>query len=157
MSNKAKLSMYASHHSLYVQDSLAWNNPEEVSFDERTTADRLAVGQNVLVIGTGSHGNVKVVVEADDVEPPLDLSEWDHVTEAGIDVPSGVVLVMGCLSYQGLFFWVRKGHRRVRCCHANLQGSVECGKGRDWYLIQIWPAEPAPARVLKRWSPQQSN
>src|SRR5262249_23519580 len=137
MSSKERLMMYASHHSLYVQDSLAWDPPEEITFDEQTTADRLSVGERTLVVHTGSFGSVKVTVEVDEQELPVELSQWDHVTEAGIDVPSGTVLVMGCLSYQGLFFWVRKGYRRVRCCHANLKGSVECGKGRDWYLIQI--------------------
>ena len=38
-------------------------------------------------------------VEVHEAEPSVELAEWDHVTECGIDVPTGRVVVAGCTDY----------------------------------------------------------
>src|SRR5262245_10732614 len=148
-----KLRVYASHRQFYVRDSDPLGDTGAPSFwTDRACRDHLAITDGVLGIGTGSYGFVRVTVEVHDAEPPLDLAGWDHVTEAGLDVDSGALRVTGPFE-QGEDFEVEPGHYRVRCCHANRAGAVPSGTGRDRYLVQVWPADPAPPRVLKRWPP----
>lgn len=55
--------------------------------------------------------------------PELVLEVWDHVTECGLEVRTGRILVMNCISRSGSFTDVIPGHYRVRVCHANLAES----------------------------------
>ena len=153
MYEEEELRVYASHRQFYVQDSEPPGTTDETTFwTEGACENRLAMADGILGIGTGSYDFVKVRVQEHFSEPPVELSQWDHVTEAGLEVRTGLLLVMGCLSSSGLFFRVRPGHYRVRCCHANLAESVVSeGNAGDWYLVQFWPAAPAEARVLKCW------
>jgi hypothetical protein len=149
-----EIRLYASHHQFYVQDSEPLGSSDSPDFWTRQACeDQLAVGDGLLGIGTGSYDFVRVRVQEHQAEPALQLSEWDHVVEAGLEVRTRYLLVMGCLSSSGLFFRVQPGHYRVRCCQANLAASEDStGDAGDWYLVQFWPAEPSGARVLKRWT-----
>ncbi len=151
-----EIRLYASHHQFYVQDSEPRGTADDPTFWTKEASDnRLAVGDGLLAIGTGTYDFVKVRVEQHDPEPPLDLSAWDHVSECGLEVRTRFLLIMGCLSQSGLFFEVRPGHYRVRACHANLAESEQevpsnwTGEFRDWYLIQFWPGTSSKSMVLK--------
>jgi hypothetical protein len=145
--------LYASHHQFYVEDK---DNPGDTGdpafWTKEATADCLATIEGTVGVGTGTHGEVKVVTEIHDKEPPLKIEDWDHVTEAGLKVLSGRLHVIGCLDDKGEDFSVEPGTYRVRCCHANLAESDDCGEGGDWYLVQIWSSADASRRVLKQWS-----
>jgi hypothetical protein len=149
-----EIRLYASHHQFYIQDIEPLGSSDGPDFwTQQACTDHLAIAHGHLGIGTGSYDFVRVRVEGHQAEPPLELSEWDHVIEAGLDIRTRYLLVMGCLSSSGLFFQVRPGHYRVRCCQANLAASTDSiGDAGDWYLVQFWPSEPSGARVLKRWA-----
>jgi hypothetical protein len=150
--------LYASHHQFYVQDSDPRGSSGDPTFwNEEAGRNRLAVGEGLLAIQTGSYDFVRVRVEQHESEPPLDLAEWDHVTECGLEVRTKFILVMGCLSRSGLFFEVRPGHYRVRVCHAYLaESELEIDDANlsaeygDWYLVQFWPSADSGVSVLKR-------
>ena len=142
---------YASHHQFYVEDGVNPGDTADPSFwTAEACRDCLAISDGTLGIGTGTYGYVRVVTEIHDAEPPVDLAQWDHVTEAGLNVGSGVLRVIGCLEDTGEEFQVRPGSYSVRCCHANLAGADELGEGSDWYLVQVWPAVETARRILKR-------
>jgi hypothetical protein len=142
---------YASHHQFYVQDGDEPNGDTGTNFwSKRAVRDHLALKPDILGIGTASYGSVTIVVEIHDKKPPVRLSAWDHVTEAGIDIRSGMLRVIGCLADTHADFAVGRGHFRVRCCHAELAGGVQSGEGTDWYLVQVWPARRSPMKILKR-------
>ena len=146
--------LYASHHQFYIEDAQAPGDTGDPSFWTREASeDALATIQGTLGIGTGSYATVQVTTEIHDTEPPVQLDDWDHVTEAGLEITSGVLQVIGCLEDAGEEFTVAPGSYRVRCCHANLAGSAEFGEGEDWYLVQVWPSEDGSRQVLKRWKP----
>jgi len=152
-----EIRLYASHHQFYVQDSEPRGAADDPSFWTKEAYDnRLAVGDGLLAVGTGTYGFVKVRVEQHDAEPPLELSEWDHVTECALEVRTPFLLIMGCLSQSGLFFEVKPRHYRVRVGHANLGESEQevpgnwTGEFNDWYLVQFWPGELSQPNVLKR-------
>jgi hypothetical protein len=144
--------LYASHHQFYIEDSEGRGDTGDPSFwSKKASKDHIAIGDGILGIGTGSYGFVKVRVEVHTSRLEVNLPAWDHVTEAGLELRSPMMLVYGCLSMHGLFFRVQPGYYVVRCCHADLAKSVEVGKGGDWYLVQAWPGKKAAPRVLKRW------
>jgi hypothetical protein len=152
-----EIRLYASHHQFYVQDSEPRGTADDPSFWTKEASDnRLAVGDGLLAVGTGTYGFVKVRGEQHDSEPPLELSEWDHVTECGLEVRTRFLLIMGCLSQSGLFFEVQPRHYHIRVCHAKLGESEQevpstwSGEFNDWYLIQFWPGEAVKPKVLKR-------
>jgi hypothetical protein len=123
---------------------------------KEATANEVAVVDGVVGIGTGTYGNVRVVVEIHDSEPELKLDAWDHVTVAGLEIRSGVLRVEGCLDSKAMDFHVSPGHYHVRCCHANLIESDPTGSkdSKDWYLVQVWLGPPIAPTVLKRWLPK---
>jgi hypothetical protein len=150
--------IYASHSQFYVQDGVLRPGAidEQTFWTKEASARRVAVGKGILGIGTGSYDFVKVRVEHHDSNPHLDLGQWDHVAEAGLDVETELILVMGCLSPTGLFFEVKPGHYRVRACQANLADSEQevprnwTSEFGDWYLVQFWPSHPLEPQVLKQ-------
>lgn len=146
--------LYASHHQFYVEDARAPGDTGHPDFwTKQASQDALAVIAGTIGIGTGSYATVEVNTEIHDTEPPVQLDDWDHVTEAGLTITSGVLRVVGCLDDgDGEEFAVASGSYRVRCCHANLAGLEEFGEGKDWYLVQVWPSGDASRQVLKRWS-----
>ena len=145
--------LYASHHQFYVEDGECPGDTGDPSFwTKETTEDHLAVVRGTVGIGTGTYGNLQVTTEVHDSEPPVDLAEWDQVTEASLLIGGSTLRVIGCLDLTGEDFKVNPGTYRVRCCHANLAASDEYGEeGRDWYLVQVWPAPESPPRIIKRW------
>jgi hypothetical protein len=150
-----EIRLYASHRQFYVQDSEPLGSSDAPDFwTEQASDDHLAIADGLLGIGTGSYDFVRVRVEEHRADPRLELSEWDCVVEAGLNIRSRYLLVMGCLSTSGLFFTVRPGHYRVRCCQANLAASADStADAGDWYLVQFWPSERSETRILKRWAP----
>lgn len=99
--------------------------------------------------------DVPVVVEIHDQEPAADLSDWDHVVEAEINVPSGRLVVAGCTDYfpEASRVEVYPGSYRARVSYGALQTLSENGlEGEDHYRVQLWCAPPIPVRVLKQRS-----
>lgn len=153
--NDEEITLYASHHQFYVQDRKPKGSSDDPEFwTEAATEDRLAVGDGLLAIGTSTYGFVKVRVEEHDSEPQLEMSNWDHITECGLKVNSGMLLVAGCLARSGLYFEVKPGNFRIRACHADLALSEDESPANrpdfgDWYLIQFWPSETSTTQILK--------
>jgi hypothetical protein len=143
-----ELRVNASHFQFYVRDEDPEGDPGAKEFwSPEALADHLAVDEDIVAIGTASYGMVRVRVEIHDSEPAV-AGEWDHVTEAGLSVPSGVMHVAGCVDSFAAFE-VQPGPYRVRCCHANRSAGVIGGEGGDWYLLQVWPGQ-GPARSVLR-------
>lgn len=144
-----EFTVYASHHQFYVEDRDIkgdsvdlWDGDEDDLFGET---------DGIVGIATATYGTVKVRAEVHSTKPAINLADWDHVTETSLEIESGTLQVIGCLSQTGEEFPVEPGRYRVRCCHANRAGGVSAGDGQDWYLVQIWPAKSSTAKVLKRW------
>ena len=152
-----EIRVYASHHQFYVMDSDYRGDSADPSFWSKESFDRrLAIGDGMLGIGTGTYGFVTVRAEEHRAEPPLDLAAWDHVTECSLELKTEFLLIMGCLADSGLFFKMSPGTYRVRVCHANLAESEQEVLGEwegdfgDWYLVQFWPGPHDETRVLKQ-------
>jgi hypothetical protein len=152
-----RINIYAAYHQFYVQDADHPGDTGDPGFwTPEAFANKLASISGTIGIGTASYDFVDVLVEIHDASPDLLLTEWDHVAEADLHVPSGRIVVGGCLASLEdpvEAFEVQPGYYCVRCCYANLAaGSEGTGDqpGGDWYRVQVWPADPAVPSGLKR-------
>jgi hypothetical protein len=74
-----EIRLYASHHQFYVQDSEPRGSSGDPSFWTKEASDnRLAMGDGLLAIGTGTYDFVKVLVEQHESAPVLRLDQWNH-------------------------------------------------------------------------------
>lgn len=117
-----------------------------------------AAAPGALWLSTGLHmGNVGFTVEVHDQAPPLD-PVWEDVVEASFrPVSAGSALTQ----WAGEASWdldLEETDYRVRYCaqgldEAHRQGTrLDDEPHLDRYLLQFWPAPPAPDRILKQTS-----
>jgi hypothetical protein len=139
------LRLFADYHQFYLQDEASPGDLTE-AWTAQAVADRMAVGNGVVGIGTESKDTVRVEVELLTSRPNSDLARWDHVTECSLDASSGRLLVAGCTDYVPDARRVSVPGGRV-----GLRTSHRYGP-REQYRVQLWPGE-AEARVLKRFEP----
>ncbi|CAL9328550.1 hypothetical protein SUDANB126_00029 [Streptomyces sp. enrichment culture] len=111
-----------------------------------------------LWLSTGLHtGNVGFTVEVHDQAPPLD-PVWEDVVEVSFrPVSAGSALVQ----WAGEASWdldLEEIDYRVRYCAKGMDEArrqdtrLDDEPRLDCYLLQFWPAPPAPDRVLKQTS-----
>ena len=144
--------LFADYHQFYLQDEGADGDLSN-SWAEQTAKDLLAVAPGIIGVGTARNMDVPVEVEISDSEPADELDEWDHVTECGIEVPSGMIVVAGCLDYfpAAARIPVKAGNYRARIYYGSLKSLSEDGlDGDDHYKVILWPGEDMSVRVLKR-------
>ncbi|CAM5303411.1 hypothetical protein [Streptomyces aurantiogriseus] len=111
-----------------------------------------------LWLNTGLHtGNVGFTVEVHDQAPPLDPM-WEDVVEVSFHPVSGRSAL---LQWAGETCWdlgLEETDYRVRYCAKGMDEARERDTRLgdepqlDRYLLQFWPAPPAPDRVLKQTS-----
>ncbi|QDY80567.1 hypothetical protein [Streptomyces qinzhouensis] len=113
----------------------------------------------MLWLTTGLHtGWVPFTVEVHDHAPPLD-AVWEDVVEVSFRPTSADSALV---QWAGEDFWMldlAEVDYRVRYCTRGLDAAAN-GQGTrmdgdpevDCYLLQFWPAEPAPDRVLRQSS-----
>jgi hypothetical protein len=114
-----------------------------------------APGQLSLV--TGLHtGRVPLVVRWHDTEPALG-DEWEDVVEASFEPPQADLLVT---SFQDSFELRLPAMRslRARYCASQMDAARDADTVTgneptiDRYLLELWPADPAPDTVVRQTS-----
>jgi hypothetical protein len=105
-----------------------------------------------LSVITGSYGPIKGKFDVLSNEPLLhDISSYDHVVEASIQIDSGILEIIACgFSDADYSVIVSPGSYRIRVCSAGLRTVVE-DEGDDFYTIQLWPAEVREKIILKQF------
>ncbi|MFJ6075130.1 hypothetical protein ACIQFU_30630 [Streptomyces sp. NPDC093065] len=160
MTTTTELTLFADYFQIHVCDADGHGDLSE-SWTQQAVADHLAVAQDALGIGTTVNVNVFVTVALLSQEPSDDSPAFDHVVEAGLDVPSGRLMVLGCTDYgpDAATFDVASGWNRVRVSQSNLAQAVQADVDSDQspettekVRIQVWAAPESPAAVIKRWS-----
>ncbi|MFF0290930.1 hypothetical protein [Streptomyces sp. NPDC005262] len=160
MATTAELILFADYFQIHVTDAGLDGDLSE-AWTDQAVADQLAVAPAALGIGTAVNVNVHVTVRLLPLEPGDDSTEFDHVVEASLNVPSGQLVVLGCTDYcpDAAKFDVPAGWTRVRVSRSNLARAVEADIDSDespetWekVRIQVWPAPEAEPKVTKRWA-----
>ncbi|WP_206343998.1 hypothetical protein [Streptomyces mesophilus] len=154
-----KLRLFADYHQLVLTDEASESSLES-AWTEQTLADRIAVAGSTCGIRTEVNVDVDVEVYFAAEPPELDVSSFDHVVEAGLDIPSGRLVVMGCTDYgpDAARLDVPAGPLRIRVQKYNLARAVEADIDSDEsedtmerIRIDVWPAAYVPPQVFKRW------
>lgn len=146
--------VYAGYHQFYLsRDEESLLGSGEDSFWTGESIRRLlAAGRGLVGVGTMTFGHVPVSLEISSVAPKEETSGWDHVAEASLDLLTGWLHLTGCPDGSAGSLPVTPGIYRVRVYSGRLDTAGD-EIGHDHYRIVLWPAPPAPPRVLKQWSP----
>lgn len=149
---KQRFNLFADYHTFYfMDDDVQPEIPSKVTDED--VRRRIKVAPHIVVVYSERSATVPVEFEVHDAEPVHDLSEWDHVTECSIDVPSGRLAILGCTDYlpDAARIRLQPGCYRVRVLHAGLGTLSETGlDGDDRYRVVLWPGSPQNVRVLKQ-------
>jgi len=102
---------------------------------------------------TGLHtGEVPLLVAWSSVRPPLD-PQWEDVVEASVEF-SDRDLALTSFDDGVNFAIPERGWHRVRYCASGMDAGREMDSpdegesAPDRYLLQLWPADPAPDEVI---------
>jgi hypothetical protein len=148
---KYPLAFYTSYSQFYICDKSSPGNTGSRDFwDQDSYDDRLAIDKGILGVGTECYGPIKGELEL--LKSPnnsINLNEYDHIVEGGIEIESGFIQVLACpTSSIELEIQVDSGFYRTRIYSSNLT-SVDGDEGDDFYKIEIWPGSGMERNILK--------
>lgn len=148
---RLEFELFADHFQFYLQDEAADGNLGD-AWDKGAVARLLAVAPGTIGIGTVRNMDVPVTVEILESEPEPDFASWDHVTECSIAIPTGKIVVAGCMDYfpDAARIDVSPGSYRARVSYCGLDSVSGDGlDGDDRYRVQLWPGSTLEPTVLK--------
>jgi hypothetical protein len=147
-----KFNLFADYFQIYIQDEKSdWDLSQ--SWTEQSVRDLIAVAPGTVGIGTVRNMTVPVVVEIHDSKPKEDESNWQHITECAITIPSGSLVIAGCSDYfpDAPRIKVKPDTYRVRVYYNGLDSISDDGlDGNDFYKITLWRGKPIEPKVIKR-------
>ncbi|MEH0420048.1 hypothetical protein [Streptomyces sp. B21-083] len=132
MTTTTELTLFADYFQIHAFDADSDGDLSD-AWTDQAVADHLAVAEAALGIGTVVNVNVSVTMVVLLKEPSGDSSEFDHVVEAGLDVSSGRLMVLGCTDYapDAATFEVTSGWNRVRVSRHNLARAARADVDSD--------------------------
>jgi hypothetical protein len=152
MMQRHDLQLFADYHQFYLQDDDSKFGDLSEAWTGEATKRLLAAAPHVVGVGTVRNVEVPVTIEVHDSRPPIDLSTWDQVNLASLQVDTGRVAVAGCTDYlpDALRIKVTPGAYEVLVCYSGL-GSISGDglEGNDRYWIALYPGKLQAVSVLK--------
>ncbi|MEU4192829.1 hypothetical protein AB0E69_13080 [Kribbella sp. NPDC026611] len=151
---------WVAYGQIYVESTLDDSSSLEDCFAGQQNGLCGAAVPGKLFLITGLHtGHVGFTVELYDEQPPLD-DTWEEIVEASYH-PLGNAALVTWASDGG--FWeldLDPFDYRLRYCAQGMDAGHQGAPPMDdqplidHYLLQLWPAPPAPDQVLKQTSAQ---
>ncbi len=144
-----QVSIFADYSHFYIQDEGDANaNVLPCDWDDAAVKRMLAVtSPGAVGVGTARAESVPVTVRVDVGPPPVDPTA-QLVTEAGLQVPSGRIVIMGPTGYlpDATRLDLPPGAYGVRIFYRGLDTISPDGfDGNDSYELVLWPSSPPPA------------
>jgi hypothetical protein len=148
---KHSYTIFADYHQFYLWDKKV--EPDApTNYTDEDVQKRIKAAPNVVVIQPERNMDVPVEVEVFESAPPLELVAWDHVAEASLELPSGVLEIHECTGGSIDEIQLAPGTYRVRACYGKLSELSKYGlEGNDHYRLELWPAPFASVEVLKQF------
>jgi hypothetical protein len=137
------------YYQFYILDSKTKAKTDAENFwcteaDER----RLAIGDGLLGVTIATYGKASVELLIR-LNSPETIMEADHIVEASIRMPSGLLQVKNCTAYENQFeLPISKGTYRVRISSHNLK-NIGANKIEDCYTIEMWKNNFTKPQILK--------
>jgi len=143
------------YSQFYICDSLSEFSTNPMEFwSDQNLKDKMSCSFNLIGISTLSYGPINAEIEFLNNEPQINLNEWDHVVESGINIISGLLQIRNCPDF-GIVFKkkISSGKYRVRLLgngFADFNSNVDTST--DFYRIEIWPSDNMKKQILKTFS-----
>jgi hypothetical protein len=148
-----RFTIFADHFQFVLMDESSKDDFSSIWTDE-SLRQMLAVGKMAVCPGTLRNVEVEVEVRIEDREPTIDLSVFDHIAEASLDVPSGKLAVMGSTGYlpDAPRIEVAPGTYRVLSLASGVETiKTEWEPAEDKYIVYLWPGAHQKPRLVKHW------
>jgi hypothetical protein len=155
-----ELIVFADNFQIQIQDLKEESDFPE-SWNDALLTQLYVVGDSVLGLGTVRDLDVELTIEVnsdrmDDKEiyTDPDCSDYDHVVQCNIEVPSGELLISGCTESfdEASKITVPPGSYGLRIFWSNLDSTDDLGfEGDDHYKIEMWPNTYFEERIIKVW------
>ncbi|WP_205660948.1 SMI1/KNR4 family protein [Amycolatopsis vastitatis] len=148
----AELDVFADYNSFMVQDETARFEPDR-AWTKALITDMIAARDGVIGVGTARRTTVPVILDVRSEAPDDNFESWDHVTEAGLHVESGDVIV-SMLDYSDSVprTAVPAGDYMTRVYARGFSTISSDGiHGDDLYHVVLWPGTVQEPRVLVRY------
>ncbi len=145
--------LFADYFQFVVMDEASDDDFSQLWSDEALNR-MLAVGRSAVCPGTLRNVDVEVELRVCETAPDVALDEFDHVAEASLSIPSGVLVVMGCTGYlpDAPRVEVTPGSYNLRFLVtgvATIKNEWEPAEER--YIVYLWPGPSQEPRLLKHW------
>jgi hypothetical protein len=106
--------------------------------------------EGLLGVTVGKYAEIKVNVLVLD-EKPLLNDDAEHVVEAALNLPSGILQVKCCTNFETqLELNLKKGTYKIRISSFKLC-TIANDEGDDFYVVEIWKGRTAKTKILKKY------
>lgn len=155
-SGNLDLEVMADYHQIHLEDERSEVADVFPDWGRQLVTRRVASNlAEPTLVGVGTARSAKVPVSVDITPAALtdDLDGWDHVVEASIHLPSGVLVIRGTCAPKSTATRVRiePGAYRLRWHIGGLNTISEDElEGRDFYRLVLWRDELREPEVLRQ-------
>jgi hypothetical protein len=150
------LKFFTEYYQFYIQDATAKASTDsDIFWTAHATEDKMAVEEGLLGISVAKYAEIQVQINIHQQKQNIfNLQDYDHIVEASIDVPSGILQILNCTGMEKqVEINVSPGIYTVRSSSANLK-TVQGDTGDDFYMIDIYPSDKKERTVLKKYEPK---
>jgi len=149
---KHQLNLFADYFQFYVCDG-GFQTDTSTIWNDDATELMLAIGSDLIAVGTARNMDVPVTLEISNGEPDNDLEQWDQVIECSLNLNSGTLIAFGCTEDPKLaaHYPIEIGYYVVRISYGNLTDiSIDGLDGNDKYRVQLWPGSIEKVVIIKQ-------
>lgn len=154
MGELRRYDIFADYFQFYLWDGRY--HPDDLGvFTDEECARHVKIAPHAIVIMPIRNMTVPVALDLRDTAPAEpDLTEWDHVVDVSLALPSGELELEGWQEEPIDRIAVAPGSYRVRLCLGGLDTLSEDGlDGDDHYRLTLWPAPEEPLVVRRQHLP----
>ncbi len=151
VNNQFQLSFFTEYYQFYILDAETKAQTDSEDFwNVAANIRKLAIGEGILGVSVAKYATIKVELNIF-LEEPVVNNHADHIVQSDINLPSGILKVQSCTSFQTqLELSLEKGAYTVRVSSFNLS-TVVGDEGDDYYVVEIWRTLIEGTKVLKVW------
>jgi len=147
-----KLQVFADYHQFYLWDK-GTNPLAPTDYTDEDVRNMVKVSPGVVVIQPVRDMTVPLNLEIHETAPECNTTDWDHVVECSLELPTGKLQVHECTGGPVLDLDLDPGSYRVLALFAGLSTLSQDGlEGGDEYTVKLWKGSPISLRVVKQWS-----
>jgi hypothetical protein len=148
---KHNLSFFTEYYQFYILDSETKAQTDAHDFwNAEADKRKLAIGEGLLGVTVAKYAEIKVEVRVLSVEPN-ENAEADHIVETSLNLPSGLLQIKDCTSYDTVLeLKLEKGTYRIRISSFKLW-AVKGDEGDDYYMVEMWKAVFSDTVIIKEW------